>query len=170
MRRIDAEKSLLENKLRQTLGEEQELKFKEKEKQIDDLRKVIDNLKRKSEQGSQELQGEVLELDIQASLEQAFPNDAIEPVAKGSRGADLIQKVRNGRQEECGAIIWETKNTKQWQKAWIDKLKTDQRAIAANLAVIVTTAMPEPGQELCQIEGVWVVSRRTYLALAISLR
>jgi hypothetical protein len=169
-RRIDSEKSSLEAKLRQSLSEEQDLKFKEKEKQIDDLRKVIDDLKRKSEQGSQELQGEVLELDIQASLEREFPHDRIEPVAKGSRGADIVQRVRNARLEDCGTIVWETKNTKQWQKAWIDKLKTDQRAIGANLAVIVTTAMPEPGIELCHIEGVWIVSRRSYLALALALR
>lgn len=169
-RRIDAEKSTLETNLRQVLGEEQQLKFKEKEKQIDDLRKVIDDLKRKSEQGSQELQGEVLELDIQASLEREFPHDRIEPVAKGSRGADIVQRVHNARLEDCGAIIWETKNTKQWQKAWIDKLKTDQRAIGANLAVLVTTAMPEPNTELCQIDGVWIVSRRSYLALALALR
>ena len=61
------------------------------------LRQALEDAKRRSELGSQELQGEVLELDIQAALEQQFPQDRIEPVVKGARGADIIQAVRNER-------------------------------------------------------------------------
>jgi hypothetical protein len=169
-RKLDLNRAEWEAGLRQSLGEEQSLKLKEKEKQIEDLRKVIDDLKRKSEQGSQELQGQVLELDIQGALEARFPQDVIKPVPAGARGADLIQQVRNGALRPCGSIIWETKNTKRWQPAWIGKLKEDQRAAGANLAVLVSVVLPEEVFEFGQLDGVWVASLRTWPALAVALR
>ena len=124
-RMLDEKKAEWETGLRQSLGKEQALKMKEKEKQIDDLRKVIDDLKRKSEQGSQERQGEVLELDIQATLEHLFPFDTIAPVPKGTAGADLIQTIHSSTGQGCGSIIWEMKNTRRWQSSWLGKLKDD---------------------------------------------
>ena len=169
-RKIDAEKQRLEEGIRKTIGEAQSLKLKEKEKQIEDLRKALEDAKRKSEQGSQELQGEVLELDLQAALAQQFPFDRIEPVPKGMAGADLIHSVNNGAGQLCGRIAWETKNTKQWQPAWIEKLKDDQRTVGANLAVLVSVALPEDIREFGQVEGVWVASLRAWPALAAALR
>ncbi len=130
-RRLDAKKAEWEASLRQTLGAEQDLKLREKEKQIEDLRRVIDDLKRKSEQGSQELQGEVFELDIESVLAARFPADEIKPVKKGARGADVVHVVRNEALQSCGSIVWEAKNAKNWQPAWIEKLKDDQRAAGA---------------------------------------
>jgi hypothetical protein len=124
-RRVDEEK--------QRFGE---LKIKEKDKLIEDLRKALDDAKRKSEQGSQERQGEVLEIDVEAELARRFPQDAILPVAKGARGADLVHEVRDHAMRVCGTIVWETKNARHWQRGWLDKVKQDQRAIGANLAVI----------------------------------
>jgi hypothetical protein len=155
-RKLDAKKTEWEAGVRQTLGVEQELKLKEKEKQIEDMKKVIDDLKRKSEQGSQELQGEVLEIDIHAVLEHRFPQDLIRPVPKGMTGADLIQEVRDAALNACGSLIWEVKNTKHWQPAWIDKLKADQRTAGAALAVLVSVALPEGMRGFAQIDGVWV--------------
>ena len=169
-RKVDAEKQRLEESIRRTVGEEQSLKVKEKDKQIDDLKKLLDEAKRKSEQGSQELQGEVLELDIQAMLQQHFPHDVINPVPKGTRGADLVQEVRNGALRPCGSIVWETKNTKRWQAAWLDKLKEDQRAVGANLAVLVSVALPAEFGEFGQIDGIWIASLRAWPALATALR
>ena len=169
-RKVDAEKQRLEESIRKTVGEEQSLKVKEKDKQIEDLKKLLEEAKRKSEQGSQETQGEVLELDIQALLQQRFPHDAINPVPKGVRGADLIQEVRNGALQPCGSIVWETKNTKHWQPSWLDKLKEDQRAVGANLAVLVSVALPAELGEFGQIDGVWVASLRAWPALALALR
>src|SRR5208337_2141344 len=97
---------------------------------------ALDEAKRKSEQGSQERQGEVLEIDVQAELARRFPQDIVSPVPKGARGADLLQEVRDGAARACGLIVWETKNTKRWQAGWLDKLKDDQRAVGANLAVL----------------------------------
>jgi hypothetical protein len=169
-RKVDAEKQRLEEAIRKSTAEEQSLKLKEKEKQIEDLRKALDEAKRRSELGSQELQGEVLELDIQAALDHLFPQDRIEPVLKGVRGADILQRVHNERLEECGSIVWETKNAKNWSPAWVDKLKQDQRAAGAAVAVLVSMALPENVPEFGRIDGVWVASRRSYPALAVALR
>lgn len=169
-RRLDEKKAEWEASLRQALSAEQELKLKEKEKQIEDMKRVIDDLKRKSEQGSQETQGEVLELDVQAALERQFPHDTIRPVPKGMTGADLIQEVRDSTLNPCGQIIWEVKNTKHWQPAWLDKLKDDQRSASAALAVLVTVALPEGVRGFAQLNGVWVSDITHYPALAVALR
>jgi hypothetical protein len=169
-RTLDMEKQRLEAAVRKAVSEEQDLKLKEKEKQIMDLREALNDAKRRSELGSQELQGEVLELDIQAALEREFPADRVEPVPKGMRGADIIQRVRNDRLEECGAIVWETKNTKAWQPAWLDKLKQDQRAVGAAAAVLVSVALPDGIEGFGRIDGIWVAGRKSWPALAVALR
>lgn len=159
---------------RRKLGEryagEAELKLKERDKQIEGLRKALDDARRKSEQGSMETQGEALELDLQTNLEQSFPHDAIDPVPKGIRGADVIQTVHNHMQAISGSIIWEAKNTKAWNNAWIEKLKDDQRDMGANLAVIVSTVLPEGVRNFDLVEGVWVCSVTSYIPLAMALR
>ncbi|MFM1891321.1 MAG: hypothetical protein RLZ44_398, partial [Pseudomonadota bacterium] len=169
-RKLDAERTRIEETVRKAVGDEQTLKLREKEKQIEDLRKALEDAKRRSELGSQELQGEVLELDIQAALEQQFPQDRIEPVLKGARGADIVQWVRNERLDDCGAIVWETKNTKHWQPAWLDKLKQDLRNSGGNVAVLVSVALPEGVRGFGRIDGVWVSDLASWPALAVALR
>jgi hypothetical protein len=169
-RRVDSERERLQETLRRGFAEQHDLKLKEKEKLIDDLRRALEEAKRKSEQGSQERQGEVLEIDVQAELERRFPQDIVSPVPRGARGADLLQEVRDGALRACGLIIWETKNTKRWQPGWLDKLKDDQRAVGANLAVLVSTALPDGIVEFGRIDGVWVAGLRTWPALALALR
>jgi hypothetical protein len=170
-RRIEEQRAVWEATARQASSEEHALKLRERDKQIEDMRRVIDDLKRKSEQGSQQLQGEVLELDIEASLAARFPHDLVRPVPKGAGGADLLQEVRDRDLACCGTIVWEFKNTKHWQPAWLVKLKDDQRACGASLAVIVTAALPpEARGGLACVEGVWVTSLATWPALAFALR
>jgi hypothetical protein len=169
-RALDAKKQEWETGLRQALGQEQDLKLKEKEKQIEDMKRVIDDLQRKSQQGSQEMQGEVLEIDIQAALERQFPHDLIRPVPKGMTGADLIQDVRDTSLAACGQIIWEVKNTKHWQPAWLDKLKADQRESGAALAILVSVALPEGVRGFAQMNGVWITDLAHYPMLALALR
>src|SRR6266850_3929371 len=113
--------------------------------QIESAQREAADLKRKLEQGSQQLQGEALELSLEALLRNAFPLDEIVPVPKGMNGADLLQHVHSSSGHCCGTIIWEAKQTKAWQPAWLRKLKDDQQAIGAELAVIVTAAMPRDG-------------------------
>jgi hypothetical protein len=134
------------------------------------LRRSLDEAKRKSEQGSQERQGEVLEIDVEAELTRRFPHDVITPVRKGARGADIVHEVRDQALRLCGTVVWEIKNARHWQPNWLDKLKEDQRAIRANLAVIVSTALPEGIVEFGRIDGVWVAGLRAWPALASALR
>ncbi len=169
-RKLTEERQQLEKQLIEKYASEADLKLKERDKQIEGLRKSLAEAKRKSEQGSMETQGEALELDLEANLNMHFPHDEISPVPKGIRGADVIQAVHNERMVNCGSIIWETKNTKAWNGAWIDKLKDDQRAIGANLAVLVSTELPEGIRTFGQLDGVWVTSVAAYVPLAMTLR
>jgi hypothetical protein len=169
-RKLAGERQLLEQQLIDKYAGEADLKLKERDKQIEDLRKSLADAKRKSEQGSMETQGEALELDLQANLISHFPYDRISPVPKGIRGADIIQIVHNEGMVNCGSLVWETKNTKAWSAAWIDKLKDDQRAIGANLAVLVSTELPEGIKTFGQLDGVWVSSVAACIPLAMALR
>ena len=169
-RKLTGERQQLEKQLIEKYAGEADLKLKERDKQIEDLRKSLAEAKRKSEQGSMETQGEALELDLEANLNSHFPHDEIAPVPKGIRGADVIQTVHNQSMVDCGSIIWETKNTKAWNGAWIDKLKDDQRSIGANLAVLVSTELPEGIKTFGHVDGVWVVSVASYIPLAMTLR
>ena len=169
-RKLTGERQQLEKQLIEKYAGEADLKLKERDKQIEDLRKSLAEAKRKSEQGSMETQGEALELDLEANLNSHFPHDGISPVPKGIRGADVIQTVHNESMVDCGSIIWETKNTKAWNSAWIDKLKDDQRSIGANLAVLVSTELPEGIKTFGHVDGVWVVSVASYIPLAMTLR
>jgi hypothetical protein len=168
-RRLDAGRQAIAEAIRRDTDAAQKLKLDEKEKQIGDLRQALDAARRKAEQGSQERQGEVLEIDVQAELERRFPHDLVAPVRKGARGADLIHEVRDA-QRACGTIVWEMKNTRRWQPAWLDKLKADQRAAGAALAVIVATALPDGVVEFGLVDGVWVAGLRAWPALAAALR
>ena len=169
-RKLDAEKRHLEENIRRTVSEEHTLKLKEKEKQIEGLRQALEDARRKSEQGSQETQGEVLELDLESVLAARFPADEIKAVKKGARGADLIQVVRNVALEPCGTIIWEAKNARNWSAAWIAKLKDDQREAGAGLAVLVSTALPDGIRGFGFLDGVWVADLVSYPAVAVALR
>jgi hypothetical protein len=170
-RKLDEKRRDWESQIRQLAAEEQQLKLREKDKMIEDLKRLLEEARRKSEQGSQELQGEVLELDIQAALTAQFPRDLIRPVPKGVQGADLLQEVRDAALAPCGIIVWETKNTKHWQPAWVGKLKDDQRACGAAVAVLVTAALPDEARGgFALIDGVWVASLAAWPALAVALR
>lgn len=142
-RKLDSSRKQLEEQLTRKLDEEHRLKELEKEKVIKDLQNALEDARRKAQQGSQQLQGEVQELDLEMNLVQAFPDDVIEPVGKGVRGADVKQIVRTARGTVCGVILWESKRTKNWTEEWISKLKNDLRSEKANLAIIVSAVLPE---------------------------
>ena len=168
---LDYQRKLLEERQQlEKYSNEADLKLKERDKQIEDLRKSLAEAKRKSEQGSMETQGEALELDLETNLNSHFPHDEIAPVPKGIRGADVVQTVNNQSMVGCGSIVWETKNTKAWNGAWVDKLKDDQRAIGANIAVLVSTELPEGIKTFGQVDGAWVTSVAAYIPLAMALR
>ncbi|MBI4949402.1 MAG: DUF2130 domain-containing protein [Deltaproteobacteria bacterium] len=169
-RRIDAEREKIRLSTIEMFSEEHRLRDFEKEKKIADMQKMIDELKRKSEQGSQQAQGEALELDLESLLKSRFPVDSIEPVPKGMRGADILQKVYTRTGVYCGSIAWESKRTKAWNDEWISKLKEDQLEVRAETAVIVTETLPKGVASFSQMDGVWVTAIPLAGALAEALR
>lgn len=133
-----------------------ELKMKEKETQMESLKRTIDDLKRKSEQGSMQVQGEAQELLLEKMLKEHFPFDIVEEVGKGVKGADCILTVRNNRGECCGKIIFESKRTKDWSSAWIDKLKADMRQSQSDIGIIVSQTFPKDMHCFGEREGIWI--------------
>jgi hypothetical protein len=150
--------------------ENMKLTLYERDKKIADMSRQIDDLKQKAEQGSQQLQGEVQELELEQSLRNRFTYDEVEPVPKGEFGGDALQRVCSNARQPCGTILWESKRTKNWSDGWLAKLRDDQRAAKANLAIIVSTALPKEVESFAFIEGIWVTSPRYALPLASILR
>jgi hypothetical protein len=146
------------------------LKVLEKEQTITSMQKQIEELKRKAEQGSQQLQGEVQELELEALLREKFPWDTIEPVPKGEHGGDALQRVVGAHGQCCGTIIWESKRTKNWSDGWLAKLREDQRAAKSEIAVIVSQSLPKDVETFGLVENVWVTHTKTVLPLALALR
>lgn len=137
--------------------EEQRLRLKEKDLQLEEIKKVNEDLKRKLEQGSQQRQGEVLELDLEEKLKSAFPNDEFLPVPKGVEGGDIWQKVMF-KGKVIGSILWETKRTKAWSNGWIVKLKDDAAKISASESIIVSQVLPDGASNFDRKDGIWITS------------
>jgi len=169
-RKLDEERERMREEISKNVTEEHRLKDLEKDKQIKDMLWQIQELKRKAELSSQQLQGEVLELELEEILKTNFPFDSIEPVSKGKRGADILQKVNNQSGQYCGTVVWELKRTKGWSDGWIEKLKEDQREVKAEIAVLVTTALPKEVNSFGYINGVWVTNPTLAVCLAMALR
>ena len=142
----------------------------EKEQTIASMQKTIEELKRKAEQGSQQMQGEVQELELEGLLRAKFPFDTIEPVPKGEFGGDAIQRVMSQGGQPCGIILWESKRTKNWSDGWLVKLREDQRTAKAEVSVLVSQALPKGVETFDVIDTVWVTHPRAALPVATILR
>lgn len=149
---------------------ESQMRTKELEKQLEDQRRLVEEMRRKAEQGSMQLQGEVQELALEEMLRANFPFDAISEVGKGVRGADCIQTVRNQYGQECGKIIYESKRTKDFSKEWLEKLKADMRSQGADVAVLVTQTMPRDMDRFGEKEGIWICTFHEVKSLTFVLR
>ncbi len=166
-RQLEQERASFEARL----SEQFSLKEAQWRKKIADAQRANEDLTRKLEQGSQQLQGEVLELELENLLQQAFPFDQISPVKKGARGADIVQSVHLRSGTFCGKIIWETKRAENWSNQWIPKLKEDQQRECGDLGVLVSTVFPAAMKEgLVLQEGVWLVRPDLVRGLAEALR
>jgi hypothetical protein len=174
-RKLDAERKHIDEQARAAVGEELGRREAQWKAQLDSAQREAADLKRKLEQGSQQLQGEALELSLETHLKAAFPLDEILPVPKGVNGADLVQRVRSPSGLVCGTILWEAKQTKAWQSAWLRKLKDEQQEIGAEFAVIVTASMPKDRSGNCnepflRDSDVWVARFDAARPLAECLR
>lgn len=169
-KKLGEEESKIREEAKKDADEGHRLKILEMEKKLADTQKSLADAQRKSEQGSQQNQGEVLELDLENDLRMEFPIDEITDVKKGQRGADIIQAVKNQRLERCGILLWESKNA-SWQPSWIAKFKEDIRNAGANIGVIVSKELPDEYGDMKNIDGsVWVVKPKLALALATAMR
>ncbi|MDO8999906.1 MAG: DUF2130 domain-containing protein [Bacteroidota bacterium] len=173
---LDLEKQLvsrqkeIEDRVKKMESERSDFKIKELEKKLTDQAELVETMRRKVEQGSMQLQGEVLELALEELLKSTFPTDTIEEVAKGVKGADCVQYVKNNLGQECGKIIYESKRTKAFTNEWIEKLKKDMRAQQADIAVIVTETLPKDMDAFGFKDGVWICRFSDVKPLSFLLR
>jgi hypothetical protein len=142
----------------------------ELEKKLSDAKQQAADLKRKLEQSSQQTQGEVLELKLEQILRKHFPDDEIEPIAKGKPGADVLHRVYLPGRKYCGSIVWESKNSRSWSNGWLGKLRNDQRRVKADLAVLISLTLPKGVTRFAQVDGIWVTELSLVIGLATALR
>lgn len=163
---------LIEEKEKIRKGEQDrnELAFKELHKQLEDQKRLTEEMKRKQEQGSMQLQGEVQELAIEEWLASCFPLDTIEEIKKGARGGDCIQTVNTRTRQNCGTIYYESKRTKDFQPSWIEKFKNDIRDKGSDIGVLVTEVLPSDFDRMGLKDGIWICTYEEFKGLSKVLR
>jgi len=166
---LAADEDRIRQETRKGVSEEYQLKDREKDMRLATALKQVEELKTKMQQGSQQAQGEAMELELEELLRQEFKDDDITEVKKGQRGADVLHGVNDRRGRPCGTILWESKNA-QWSEMWLPKLRSDQREAKAQIAVLVAAHPPEEVETFLYRDGVWIVERRYAKDLALLLR
>lgn len=168
-RKLDEERKKIEEKTVKEYEEQQRFKDKEKETQIENLKRMLEEANRKASGVSQQVQGEVLEVDLEEQLIQSFPTDSIEPVAKGARGGDIVHVVKNSMGKIAGSILWETKRAK-WTPAWLAKLREDTRKVGASSSILVSEDLPKEITNFGFVDGVLVTTYPYAISLAVLVR
>lgn len=168
-KQILAEEDKIKEETRKKLEEDHKLADLQKDKKLGEALEQIEDLKAKIQKGSQQTQGEVLEIEIEEKLKKEFPGDKITEIKKGQRGADVVQEVFDKLGRRCGLILWESKNA-EWSNVWVGKLKEDQRQAKADLSVLISVNLPDGVESFAYKDGVWVVSWKHFIPLAWSLR
>jgi len=169
-KKVQQELAAVRQKAKSEADEILRAKLAEREAQIGGMQRQIEDLRRKAAQGSQQLQGEAQEIELESMLRARFPGDVIEPVPKGEFGGDVLHRVLGPAGQTCGTILFEAKRTKNWTDGWLAKLRGDQRAAGADVAMIVSSALPQNVQTFDFVENVWVVAPRFAIPLAIAIR
>lgn len=169
-KRVQENLAVTRQQARKEAHDELKLKVSEKEQTIASMQKQIEDLKRRAEQGSQQLQGEVQELELETLLKTKFPRDTVEPVPKGEHGGDVLHRVIGPLGQICGTILWESKRTKNWSDGWLSKLRDDQRTAKAEIAIIISHVLPKNIETFGLVDGVWVALPQTALPVAVALR
>jgi len=169
-RAIDAARAGIREAAQKEVDDRYALKLSENQKTMAAMKKQIEDLQRKAEQGSQQLQGEIFELRLESILKTEFPMDKIEPVPKGDYGGDVLQHVIAPSGRPCGTILWESKRTKNWTDSWLAKLREDQRSAKADAAIIITQALPKGIDPFGHREGIWISDMRCVIPVAMAIR
>jgi hypothetical protein len=169
-KRVQTDLAAARDKAKKDAEDAMKLKVMEAEQTIASMQKQIEDLKRRAEQGSQQLQGEVQELEIESLLSARFPHDTIQSVPKGEFGGDILHRVMGPMGQPCGTILWESKRTKNWSDGWLSKLREDQRAAKAEIAVIISQVLPKDVETFGLVDQVWIAHPKVALPVAIALR
>lgn len=169
-RKLDEERKKIADETRKTEGEQFRLKLLEKDKQVEIMQKTIEDLRRQSQQGSMQIQGEVQEDDLKNLLSSTFYTDLVTDVPTGIKGGDLVQIVNNQLGQKVGVILWESKNTKAWSNDWVVKLKQDQGAAEADVCLLVTRVLPDDVKGFGVKNGVWVLEPTYIVPLVTTIR
>lgn len=169
-KKLSQERESLREEISKSEKERSGLELLEVKKQLDDTKKALEEAQRKAAQKSQQLQGEVMELNLEGELKKAFVLDEFLPVPKGIEGADIWQKVRNKHTQEAGSILWEIKRTKAWSKGWLPKLREDARKVNASVCILISDVLPEEVEFYDRQDGVWLCSYSHAVVLAKVLR
>ena len=169
-RKLDEERAKLVAGTTERLEERFRMEIREKDLTLEQMGKRIDDLRAAADPKRSGLQGEVLERELEDVLRERFPGDAIEPVKAGKRGADVLQRVRSPRGLDCGTLLWESKNARNWSNGWAEKLKSYRQAEKADMAIIVSSVLPDGVQRIGVHDGVWVCDFASATTLAIALR
>jgi hypothetical protein len=169
-RKVDDQRKLIQEQAARDADEKSRLRLAEKDKTIADMQVKIEEAQRKAIQGSQQMQGEVLELDFETTLRQFFPQDTVQPVKTGARGGDVLQRVLGEMSRSVGTIFWETKRAQSWGGDWAAKAKQDASEAKAEVAIIVSEILPKGIQDFGPYEGVWVTRQAHAIVLGIALR
>lgn len=168
-KRLTNERSEIRKEIEKKVETRHELALRTRDEKIERLKKDLAETQRRAEQGSVQEQGEIFEKGLEEALRKSFTNDTIEPVPKGVKGPDVMQTVIDGGRN-CGVILWECKRTKAWNNNWVGKLKEDQREVGAAISIIVSQTLPKDIDTFGLLDGVWVTSYETAMALAMALR
>jgi hypothetical protein len=169
-KRVQESLSTVRDQARAEVEDGLKAKVSEREAQIAGMQRQIEELSRKADQGSQQLQGEAFEIELETSLRDKFPGDTIEAVPKGQRGGDIVQRVRNEAGRICGTMLWEAKSTKFWSKKWLEKLRGDLHSANAEIGLIVSNVLPMGLETFDRLDNVWVTKQRFAIPLAMALR
>jgi hypothetical protein len=169
-KRVQASLGEIHIKAKQQAEDALKAQVTQKDAQIAAMNRTIEELKRKADQGSQQIQGEALELELEGLLRSKFPLDVVEPVGKGEFGGDIVQHVNGAVGPSAGIILWEFKRTKNWSDGWLSKLREDQRTAKADTALIISQTLPKDVETFDLIDGVWVAHPRCAIPVAVALR
>jgi hypothetical protein len=169
-RRLDEGRARIAAETRRAEAEKHQLELRQKDIQLEQMQRQIQELQESAQQTRAGLLGEAQEREIEDVLRDRFRADRIEPVKSGVRGADVLQSVYSSRGERCGAILWESKRARNWSNGWTSKLKEDQAAAGADVAVLVSSALPSGVQHMEIVDGVWVVGPAYATCIAQALR
>lgn len=169
-RKLTEEKSKWMTEYKQQEEQLVAIRLQEKDKQMEQLQKTIEELRRQSQQGSMQVQGDAAETDLKSHLQLAFPMDEISDVPTGMQGADLIHIVKNSLQQRVGLLLWERKRTKSFSEQWITKLKSDQVECKADIAILVTDVLPKDSSNFFERKGIWICHTPLAVSFAKALR